>query len=240
MQDFLVAEDSHGPESKRFLEGHATYADVLKANGYLCALVGTWHLGRDTEAQAGFDYWCTAPRGSGPFLDVEFFKNGESVQDTGFKTDFVGDAAVEFLEQHHDKPFCLTVPFFAPHDPFDYQPEEDRAHYEDAELSCYPEPPGHPQRRWRHRKYEGDRNSKISYSALVSAVDRQVGKVVAKLEELGVREDTAIVFTADQGYNCGHHGFWGKGNGTIPFNMYEESIQVPLIWNHPGRISKQQ
>ena len=47
----------------------------------------------------------------------------------------------------------------------------------------------------------------------------------------------AVVFTADQGYNTGHHGVWGKGNGTWPFNMYEESIRVPMIWNHPGRIN---
>ncbi len=45
-----------------------------------------------------------------------------------------------------------------------------------------------------------------------------------------------MVFTADQGWNAGHHGVWGKGNGTWPFNMYEESIRVPLIWNHPARI----
>ncbi len=235
VQDFLVAEDSHGPQSKRFLEGHTTYADVLKANGYLCGLVGKWHLGHDTDAQAGFDYWSTAPRGSGPFKSVEMVRNGKKIAG-GFKTDVVGDEAVRFLEEHHDRPFCLTVPFFAPHDPFDYQPAQDRAHYADGEMTCYPEPPGHPQRRWRHRKYEGDRDSKIGYSALVTAVDRNVGKVLAKLEELGVRENTVVIFTADQGYNCGHHGFWGKGNGTIPFNMYEESIQVPLIWHHAEHI----
>ena len=46
-----------------------------------------------------------------------------------------------------------------------------------------------------------------------------------------------MIFTADQGWNAGHHGVWGKGNGTVPFNMYEESLRVPLIWNHPGRIA---
>ena len=59
---------------------------------------------------------------------------------------------------------------------------------------------------------------------------------VRRLEELGLRDDTLIVFSADQGWNAGHHGVWGKGNATIPFNMYEESIRVPLIWNHPGKI----
>ncbi len=240
VQDFLMAEDSHGPASRRFLAGHTTFADVLKRNGYACGLVGKWHLGDDTTAQAGFDYWCTAPRGSGPYKDVEFVHNGTPVRNTGFKTDFVGDCALEFLDQHHQDPFCLVVPFFAPHDPFDYQPEKYRAPYEDAALSCFPEPPRHPQRRGRHDRHWANREAKIGYSALVTAVDANVGRVLDKLDELGVSDDTVVVFTADHGYNCGHHGFWGKGNGTIPFNMYEESIRVPLIWSHPGRIPEGQ
>ncbi len=89
-----------------------------------------------------------------------------------------------------------------------------------------------------HKKHWGNRESKIGYSALVTAVDANVGRVLDKLEELGVADNTVVIFTADHGYNCGHHGFWGKGNGTLPFNMYEESIQVPLIWSHPGRIAE--
>ena len=85
----------------------------------------------------------------------------------------------------------------------------------------------------------GKRESKLAYSALVSGVDRNVGRVLDKLDQLGVRDNTLVIFTADQGWNAGHHGVWGKGNGTVPYNMYEESIRVPLIWNHPGAISTQ-
>ena len=67
-------------------------------------------------------------------------------------------------------------------------------------------------------------------------MDVNVGRVLDKLDELGVGDNTVVVFSADQGFNCGHHGVWGKGNGTIPFNMYEESIRVPLIWHHGGTI----
>ena len=56
-----------------------------------------------------------------------------------------------------------------------------------------------------------------------------------KVEELGLREDTLIVFAADNGFSCGHHGFWGKGNGTFPRNMYENSVKVPFVASHPGR-----
>jgi len=237
VQDFLMGPDSHGPKSRYFLHGHTTFADVLKANGYSWGLVGTWHLGNETQAQAGFDDWCAAPRGSGPYRDVEFFDNGRSVKNTGYKTDFIGKRAAQFVEDHQKEPFCLTVPFFAPHDPFDYQPEEYRRPYRDAAFSCYPEPPKNPQRRGRFEHYHGSREAKMSYSALVTGVDTNVGRVLDKLDELGLRDNTLVIFTADQGYNCGHHGVWGKGNATIPFNMWEESIGVPLIWNHPGRIA---
>jgi choline-sulfatase len=79
--------------------------------------------------------------------------------------------------------------------------------------------------------------SKLSYSALVTGMDHNLGRIVNRLEELGIRENTVIAFSADQGHCCGHHGIWGKGNSTVPFNMYEESLHVPLIWNHPGQIA---
>jgi len=96
--------------------------------------------------------------------------------------------------------------------------------------------PMHP---WQNRglkPHHGNRDSMLAYSALITGVDRNVGRILRRLEDLGVRDNTAVIFTADQGWNAGHHGVWGKGNGTVPFNMLEESIRVPLIWNHPGRI----
>jgi arylsulfatase A-like enzyme len=88
--------------------------------------------------------------------------------------------------------------------------------------------------------HHGNRASKDAYSALIAGMDHNVGRIVKKLEELGVRDNTLVVFTADQGWNAGHHGVWGKGNGTVPLNMYEESLHVPLIWNLPGRIRQGQ
>ncbi|MCP5117971.1 MAG: sulfatase-like hydrolase/transferase [bacterium] len=236
VQDFLMGDDTHGPKSHRFLEGHTTFAEVLKSRGYATGLIGKWHLGEDTTPQSGYDYWCTAPRGGGRSKDLEFTENGRSVTGTGYKTDFIGSRAADFIERNRNRPFCLTVPFFAPHTPYDYQPEKYRRPYRDASFSCFPEPPQHPQRRGRHDRHWANREAKIGYSALVTAVDANVGRVMDRLEELGVAGNTVVIFTADHGYNCGHHGFWGKGNGTLPFNMYEESIQVPLIWYQPGTV----
>jgi arylsulfatase A-like enzyme len=68
-------------------------------------------------------------------------------------------------------------------------------------------------------------------------MDHNVGRVLDQLERMGARDNTIVVFTGDQGWNAGHHGLWGKGNGTIPFNLYEESIRVPMIWSVPGRVA---
>ncbi|MFB3826290.1 MAG: sulfatase [Bryobacteraceae bacterium] len=234
--DALMKQDVQGPQRKRFLDGQLTYTELLAKNGYTVGLSGKWHMGDDEHPHAGFTYWCTIPGGGGTYRDPEFIKNGATVKTKGFKTDLVGDFAIEFLEANKQRPFFLYVPFFAPHTPFDYQPARYRDIYKDCPFSCFPEPPRHPQRRWSFEKYHGNRETKLAYSALVSGMDHNVGRILARLEELGLRENTLVVFSADQGWNAGHHGVWGKGNATIPFNMYEESIRVPLIWNHPGRI----
>ena len=67
-------------------------------------------------------------------------------------------------------------------------------------------------------------------------MDRDIGRILDKLEEKGLREDTLVVFVSDNGFSCGHHGFWGKGNGTYQPNMYENSIKVPFVISQPGRV----
>ena len=63
-----------------------------------------------------------------------------------------------------------------------------------------------------------------------------MGKILDELQKLGIDDNTLVIYTADNGFNCGHHGIWGKGNGTFPMNMYDTSIKVPLIIWHPDRI----
>jgi arylsulfatase A-like enzyme len=240
VQDWLRPEDSFEKTTRRWLAGHTTYSEILARNGYALGMCGKWHMGEDDKPQAGFSYWATVPGGGGPYRNVEFVKNGVRGRISEFKTDAVGDCALDFLDKTKGKPFYLLMPFYAPHTPFDYQPEKYREPYKDATFSCFPDTPRHAWQNPGLRNHHGNRESKRSYSALISGVDANVGRVVQKLEQMGVREDTVIIFTADQGWNAGHHGVWGKGNGTWPFNMYEESIRVPLIWNHPGRIRPNQ
>src|SRR5699024_5110855 len=59
---------------------------------------------------------------------------------------------------------------------------------------------------------------------------------LATLEARGLRENTLVIFTSDNGFSCGQHGIWGKGNGTFPQSMYQESVTVPFLISQPGRI----
>jgi arylsulfatase A-like enzyme len=94
----------------------------------------------------------------------------------------------------------------------------------------------HPWARGLTEQHLGNRESLKGYFAAVTAMDANVGRLLDRLEELGLREETLVVFCSDNGFSCGHHGFWGKGNGTDPRNMYENSIQVPFIVSHPGQV----
>lgn len=239
VQDWIIAPEAFGPESTPVLKDHESFTEVLARNGYHLGLSGKWHMGGDEHAQEGFTHWHTIPGGGGPYQDQEFVENGVKSVKPGFKTDHVGDGAVRFLEAHQrthaNEPFFLNLSFYAPHTPYNYQPEVYREPYKDSAFSCYPRVPVHP---WLNANYEVhhiNTESMRAYSALITAADANIGKVLRQLKKMGVMENTLIIFTADQGWNAGHHGVWGKGNGTVPRNMYEESIRVPMIWRLPGK-----
>jgi len=236
VQDWLLPEDSFGPKSRRWLEGHRTYTEVLAKDGYTLGMCGKWHMGRDDQPQAGFTYWSTVPGGGGTYRNPEFVQNGKRVRTDRFKTDYVGDSAIDFLDKHGNQPFFLLVPFYAPHTPYDYQPEEYRKWHEGSALTCFPDMPMNPAQNTGLARMHGKREPKVAYSSLITGADANIGRILAKLNALKVRDNTLVIFTADQGWCAGQHGVWGKGNGTWPFNMYEESLQVPMIWNLPNRI----
>ncbi len=238
VQDWLMPEDSTGPASHRFLASHTTYSEVIARAGYTMGMCGKWHMGEDEKAQAGFTFWATVPGGGGTYRNPQFVKNGQPLKYQGFKTDAVGDFAVEFLDQHHDRPFFLQVPFYAPHTPYDYAPEQYREPYAHSTFPCFPNTPMNPWQNTGLAKMHDNPAAKLGYSALITGMDYNLGRILDRLEKHGVRDNTLVIFTADQGWNAGHHGVWGKGNGTVPLNMYEESLHIPLIWSFPGRIAE--
>ena len=79
-----------------------------------------------------------------------------------------------------------------------------------------------------------EREAQVQYFGAVSHVDEIVGRLLEAVDEAGKLNNTLVVYTSDHGLNCGHHGIWGKGNATLPLNMLEESIRVPLHLSWPG------
>ncbi len=77
-----------------------------------------------------------------------------------------------------------------------------------------------------------------SYFGAIAAMDRGIGEIYKELEKQNLPNDTIIIFTSDNGMNTGHHGIWGKGNGTYPQNMYDTSVKIPFIMSCPGFIEE--
>lgn len=232
-----------------YLEGMLTYTDVLKENGYHCALSGKWHLGDSINPQHGFEKWFTIGRGGCHYDKADIVENGEIRFESRYITNVITDKALEYLEEYkkEEEPFYLSVHYTAPHSPWeeDQHPKEYYDKYRSCEFTKTPDLPVHPNQTPDIASGTGEKRKEIlrGYYAAVSAMDADVGRLLNKLEELKLKEDTIVIFMSDNGMNMGHHGIWGKGNGTFPFNMYDTAVKVPLLISWPGhypegRVSK--
>lgn len=225
-----------------------TWSDVLQQAGYTTGLLGKWHLGvlpRYHPTRAGFDYFMgfqdggTTPRN--PLLDV----GGTKRRIEGFTTEILTDTAIGFLRDNRNRPFSLSVHYRAPHRPWRPLPDEDWAPY--RELDPEIPNPDYP-------KLDIPRLEQLmpEYLASVASVDRNVGRILRALDDLGLAENTVVIFSSDNGYNLGHSGIWHKGNahwiltepppgtnnvpqGQRP-NMYDRSLRIPTAVRWPGRI----
>ncbi|MBT3295107.1 MAG: sulfatase-like hydrolase/transferase [Verrucomicrobia bacterium] len=229
-----------GPDTRiEYLEGLTAFTDVLAGNGYSCGLSGKWHLGASDVPQKSHEFWCVHSRGGDNYTNYWVYDNStEVVNKTQYVTDFFTDRAIDYLDSRkgNAQPFCLSVHYTAPHAPWkqEEQPADIWDSYADTEFSLPVEPP-HPWRGWdptpeaRHRTIQG-------YYTTITAMDRAIGRVLDKLDALGMAEDTIVIFTSDNGYSVGHHGILHKGNGTFPLNLLEASVKVPFIARFPGHF----
>ena len=229
-----IRDGNMPPTSAKYLEGLTCYTDVLSANGYTVGLSGKWHLGDSMTPQHGFSHWFAMPLGGSKYNDAEMIRDGVVEVQPGYVTDIITDDALQFIEANKSQPFYLSVHYNAPHTPFDGHPQDIVDSYDDCPFKTCPQEAAHPWATPGSRIHLGNRESLKGYFAAITAMDLNVGRILEKLDGLGLREDTLVVFSSDNGYSCGHHGFWHKGNGTFPLNMYENSVKVPFIMSHPG------
>lgn len=230
----------------QFLDGFPTFTDVLAQNGYHVGLSGKWHLGATKTKQCGFESWFPVARGGTPYMEPEMIEGDDLVVHSKFVTDVITDNAIQFLSNYEeDNPFFLSVHYTAPHSPWNKedQLEEIWDMYEDCNFddvsailhedtaNTAPTP----------NDLEHAKKLRRGYYSAITAMDKGIGDILDKLEELGLSKDTIVIYTSDNGMNLGQHGVWGKGNGTFPFNFYEESIKVPFIYYDPrSNISKEE
>jgi arylsulfatase A-like enzyme len=209
--------------------GIPTIADRFAGSGYRTGWIGKWHLDglpRDKfvapERRRGFGYWagtnCTHD-----YFDAHYYTGDDPapVRFRGYEPDVQTELALRFLAEDDDRPFFLFLSYNPPHDPYEDVPAEYVARYDEATLVPRGNASDDP----------GSRRTLRHYYAGISAVDDQLGRLVGRLDALGLRSDTLVVVTADHGDMLGSHGRRAK---QVP---YEEAISVPLVLSWPGRLA---
>jgi len=243
------------PVFNRFDGSQQTVAKLLQAAGYHTGMFGKWHLGSDPT---GFDRWKILP-GQGAYHDPVFYTSSARKKETGYCTDLITDFSIEFLDQRpKEKPFFLMCHQKAPHR--NWQPREDKkakwakvqvplpetfdddyAGKSDAAREATmrvedhltpndvkEKPPeglsGRDLKIWKYQRYMQD------YLACVESVDDNIGRLMEYLDKQGLRDNTLVIYTSDQGFFLGDHGWYDKRF------MYEESLRMPFLARWPGKV----
>lgn len=140
-----------------------------------------------------------------------------------------------------NQPFYLQVNFTAPHDPWiNNHPQDLYDLYKDCDFESVPREERHAWTKHGHRPDFDDAFVNPvpyiqGYAASLSGVDRALSWILDRLRANGLYDNTVIIYMSDNGFSCGHHGIWGKGNGTWPLNFWENSVRVPFIAHLPGQ-----
>ncbi len=199
-----------------------TLAEALREGGYETAMVGKWHLGESDErylpTRRGFDHQYGSWFGMVDYFThkrgkfVDWHRDDKLVADDGYSTDLLAEEACRLIRgKSPDKPLFLYLAFNAVHTPLQATAEGEAA---------YPD-------------LDGERKT---YAAMVTAMDAGVGKVVDALKETGLRDNTLIVFSSDNGgYEPGKiadNTPLRSGKSTI----YEGGVRLNALVNWPGRV----
>ena len=237
----------------------ATWAHVVRTHGYDAVLAGKQHfrgpdrlhgfcaqIARDINAENKpvIPDWSQDIQNGTPTREI---RAGAGLTEEVAADDQAEGAALAYL-RHPDRqtgPWALNVGFVAPHPPW-IVPRRFFDMYPPDEVDLPAIPPGHIEgqhpvhqrmRRWRGLPEEtlpeeAVRRARSAYYGLVTSLDERLGRLLDALDETGLRERTAVVYTSDHGELLGEHGMWYKSS------FYEQSVRIPLIISWPGNLPR--
>lgn len=208
-----------------------TVAEVLQDKGYRTGMIGKWGLGEPNTSgepnKKGFDYFFGFynQRRAHSYYPEYLWENtnkvllygNENEQNHQYTHNLFADKAISFIDRNHEKPFFLYLPVCIPHD-----------RYELPDVGIYTHKNG-----WTELQKK--------YAAMVTRLDETVGRIVQRLEDLGISNNTYVFFTSDNG-PAKISGDWEMFNSNGVFrgmkrDPYEGGIRVPFIVYHPKKIN---
>ena len=220
----VVTAANHRETGLAFEE--VTLAEVLKEQGYRTGIFGKWHLGYPVKfnpVHHGFDEYTGFVSGNVDYhrkIDQEGFADwwhqDQPATEEGYVTDLISDKGVDFVRRNFEKPFCLVLTHGAPHYPLQGRETPGFRAVGKAQANVKVEDP------------------KGVHAEMISVMDEGIGKLVAALDELKIREKTLVIFCSDNGpAGTGSAGGLRGKKGQI----FEGGHRVPAIFNWPGTLA---
>jgi arylsulfatase A-like enzyme len=202
-----------------------TLADAFKAAGYATGAFGKWHNGSQwpyhPNARGFEEYYGFTSGHWGLYFDPPLEHNGKMVGSKGYITDILTERAMEFIEKNRSKPFLCYVPFNVPHSPFSV-PDEFWKRWEKHPIT--------------QRGQEGEKEDvqvTRSVMAMTDNLDWNVGRVLKRLDELKLSDNTIVIYFSDNGPNSFR---WNGAMKGRKGSTDEGGLRVPFLIRWPGHI----